>query len=323
MKTQIVATAGAFLAATTGLFLNTAPELGEQIGWVLIHSIWQLGLISLVYATVAQTLHRRSANARYAASVAAMCLMVVVPCWTWTSLESTPLAANSDSVSAVLKHSEDENVVATHTGAMRLGEGIAPDSPPQGNLETPLHAEFNASVSAQQIATPHPEVEAARLEAPTNPSSKPSRVHSALRAIGAAVEPRLPIMAGLWLIGVLASSLRPILGLWIQWRLRRTGLSPVAQEIQTVAASVARRIGLRRAVRTAQSSLVKVPAVVGYFRPIILLPATVLTGLTPDQLEAVLAHEMAHIRRHDWLVNALQVVIETVLFYHPAVLVDI
>ncbi len=59
--------------------------------------------------------------------------------------------------------------------------------------------------------------------------------------------------------------------------------------------------------------------VVGYLRPMILLPASVLTGLTPAQLESLLAHELAHVRRHDWLVNAVQVVVETFLFYHPAV----
>jgi HEAT repeat protein len=59
--------------------------------------------------------------------------------------------------------------------------------------------------------------------------------------------------------------------------------------------------------------------VVGWLRPVILLPASALTGLTPQQLEAIIAHELAHIRRHDYLINLLQAVIETLLFYHPAV----
>src|SRR5262249_15029310 len=61
------------------------------------------------------------------------------------------------------------------------------------------------------------------------------------------------------------------------------------------------------------------PSVTGWLRPIILLPLSAIAGLTPDQLEAVLAHELAHIRRHDYLVNLLQMAAETVLFYHPAV----
>jgi type II secretion system protein G len=68
-----------------------------------------------------------------------------------------------------------------------------------------------------------------------------------------------------------------------------------------------------------ESALVAVPSVVGWLRPVILVPACVLSGLTPEQFEAVLAHELAHIRRHDYLVNLAQTVLETILFYHPAV----
>ncbi len=59
--------------------------------------------------------------------------------------------------------------------------------------------------------------------------------------------------------------------------------------------------------------------VIGWVRPVILLPASALTGLTPQQLEAIIAHELAHIRRHDYLINMLQALVETLLFYHPAV----
>ena len=65
--------------------------------------------------------------------------------------------------------------------------------------------------------------------------------------------------------------------------------------------------------------MVRVPTVVGYLRPVILLPASVIVGLPPAHLDAVLAHELAHVRRHDYIVNVLQSVVETLLFYHPAV----
>ncbi len=69
----------------------------------------------------------------------------------------------------------------------------------------------------------------------------------------------------------------------------------------------------------AQSAVVKVPAVIGYFRPVVLIPLSVASGFPPEQLEALLAHELAHIRRHDYLVNLLQTAVETLCFYHPAV----
>jgi ankyrin repeat protein len=68
-----------------------------------------------------------------------------------------------------------------------------------------------------------------------------------------------------------------------------------------------------------ESALVEVPTLIGWLRPTILVPASVFIGLTPDQLEAILAHELAHVRRYDYLVNLFQTLIETILFYHPAV----
>jgi hypothetical protein len=82
---------------------------------------------------------------------------------------------------------------------------------------------------------------------------------------------------------------------------------------------LAHRFGIERPVRVFESTLVHVPTVVGYMRPVILLPASVITGLAPAYLDAVLAHELAHVRRHDYLVNALQSLVETLLFYHPVV----
>src|SRR5262249_52370130 len=76
---------------------------------------------------------------------------------------------------------------------------------------------------------------------------------------------------------------------------------------------------LRRKVDVVQSALARVPMVVGLLRPTILLPVEIVTGLSPGHLEAILAHELAHIRRHDFAVNLLQSVVESLFFYHPAV----
>ena len=84
-------------------------------------------------------------------------------------------------------------------------------------------------------------------------------------------------------------------------------------------ARLTRRLHIGRAVRLLESTLVDVPTVIGWLKPVVLLPASALAGLSPHQLEAILAHELAHIRRHDYLVNLLQTLVETLLFYHPAV----
>jgi hypothetical protein len=82
---------------------------------------------------------------------------------------------------------------------------------------------------------------------------------------------------------------------------------------------IARRLEVRRAVRLYESAIADVPAVIGWIRPIILLPASALTQLSPAQIEALLAHELAHVRRHDYVVNLLQSCVETMFFYHPGV----
>ena len=98
---------------------------------------------------------------------------------------------------------------------------------------------------------------------------------------------------------------------------RRRRRQPTAW--QHIAARLSRRLHIARHVRLLESTLVDVPTVIGWIKPVVLLPASALAGLSPQQLEAILAHELAHIRRHDYLVNLLQTLVETLLFYHPAV----
>src|SRR4029077_8336234 len=80
-----------------------------------------------------------------------------------------------------------------------------------------------------------------------------------------------------------------------------------------------RRFGIRRPVRLLASLRVATPMLIGWFKPVILLPASMFTGFTPHQIELIIAHELGHIRRWDYLANLFQVIVETVLFYHPVV----
>ena len=122
-----------------------------------------------------------------------------------------------------------------------------------------------------------------------------------------------------WTLGVLFLTLRLATGwLWVH-HLRTHSATPARGSIAEVAARLARRLHVSRGVRLLESSMVEVPTVVGWLKPVILIPTSALAGLSPLQLEAILAHELAHIRRHDYLVNLLQTLVETLLFYHPAV----
>ena len=141
------------------------------------------------------------------------------------------------------------------------------------------------------------------------------------RALSAAASARnhLPSIVAIWLMGVVLLSSRLLVSWMRAKRLARRGSHPASAEWQRVATRLSDALGLRRAVTLLESAAVEVPSVIGSLRPIILLPASTLTGMTPEQIEMVLAHELAHIRRHDFLVNLLQAVVETLMFYHPAV----
>jgi beta-lactamase regulating signal transducer with metallopeptidase domain len=133
------------------------------------------------------------------------------------------------------------------------------------------------------------------------------------------LQPYLPALFAAWLAGVALVSLYH-LGGWLQARrLTLRGTRPASEAWVMTFRRLRHRLGIERAVALLESSIVPVPAVVGWLRPVILVPASVFAGLTPEQLEAVLAHELAHVRRHDYLVNLVQAMVESLLFYHPAV----
>jgi bla regulator protein blaR1 len=122
----------------------------------------------------------------------------------------------------------------------------------------------------------------------------------------------------LWFVGVLLCSLRAV-GSAVHVVVISRRSTPADSALVAMVADLARTLRLSRAVRVVTSAASRGPATFGAFRPVIVVPAAAIMGLTAQQLEAVLAHELAHIRRHDYLVNIAQVLIETLVFYHPAV----
>ena len=122
----------------------------------------------------------------------------------------------------------------------------------------------------------------------------------------------------LWLGGVALASLRLI---WAGRHVRSVRRSGVAAPGDVLAAvsRLATAGRVRRQIAVIVTAMAESPATVGWLQPVVLLPPALLTGLSRPQLEAILAHEVAHIRRHDYLVNLLQMASETLLFYHPAI----
>ena len=152
-----------------------------------------------------------------------------------------------------------------------------------------------------------------------NPSKQTTPAIAALGGWRDAVQPLLPWLVALWVVGVVALSARLAHGWRTAGRLRTQGTRAGSDSLQQLVAQLAARLRITRPVQLLESLVVEVPAVIGWLRPAILVPASALTGLTPQQLEVLLVHELAHVRRYDCLLNILQCAIETLLFYHPAV----
>src|SRR5215831_6428670 len=122
-----------------------------------------------------------------------------------------------------------------------------------------------------------------------------------------------------WFLGVVLLSLRTAGGLFLIEKMRRKEIEPVARELFEKCLVLQKKMGLERVIRYCECLRLDAPAVLGWFRPVVLLPARALTGLSEEQIEMIIAHELAHIRRLDCFVNVFQIGVETLLFYHPAV----
>jgi beta-lactamase regulating signal transducer with metallopeptidase domain len=129
----------------------------------------------------------------------------------------------------------------------------------------------------------------------------------------------MPEIVMTWFVGAAGCSLRLLMGFISVAALRRSPQARVLTEWQQILDRLIERMQVSRRVRLLPTDRVDSPLVIGWLRPVILAPASVLSGLAPQQVEALLAHELAHVRRHDYLVNVLQGIAESLLFYHPAV----
>jgi beta-lactamase regulating signal transducer with metallopeptidase domain len=273
--------------------MTTAGYLAQPwlspLGWSLLHFLWQGALLAALLAAVLYLLRGSAANWRYLAACTVLLLMAACPPATLRVLTSGPATDPS-----------------------------RPTDPRPGEFLATLHpavSDPNARPGggAKRGAGPRGEAGGARLNASVPPVPR-SRWQPAQR-----LEPLLPWLVAAWLSGVLLLSLR-LLGSWAAvQRLRRRGTRPITGALPVRLTELARRMGIARPVLLRESALVDAPAVIGAVRAVILLPVSALSGLTPAQLEAILVHELAHIRRHDYLINLLQTALETVLFYHPAV----
>lgn len=127
-------------------------------------------------------------------------------------------------------------------------------------------------------------------------------------------------VVALWFIFFIAKLVKLVAGIGYIQRIRHYRVQPPSGPWQARVKELAIHLRVRPGIRLLESGLVKVPVVVGMLKPVILMPVGLLTNLPADQVEAILLHELAHIRRKDYFINLLQTLGEAVLFFNPAVL---
>ena len=192
-----------------------------------------------------------------------------------------------------------------------LGVATAYRAYEPANVGTELRAYVGTGFSPSGGLKPASTLEADVAEAPA--------AGSILLSVVAYANGHLAQIVAIWLCGVLILSARLIVG-WIgAHRLTTRRSQPVADRWERSLYRISVALQLRRSIRLLESAAVEVPTVVGWLRPVVLLPIASLSSLSIQQIEMVLAHELAHIRRHDFIVNLMQSFVETLLFYHPAV----
>jgi beta-lactamase regulating signal transducer with metallopeptidase domain/HEAT repeat protein len=251
----------------------------QVIGWALIHSLWEGGIIAALVALAFSLTRTSRASVRYALGMLGLGAMVILPIATAarSTIAFTPSKAET-TAPAVASGNEQSPADVTTPSVMPRS---APVSENHAGQTAPV------SLSAESFLTK--------------------------------LEPSLPWIVVAWLVGLLFLSARMIYGVARTRRIVREAHTPASDRLPAIVSRIAASLGITRAITALEGTHVTVPMVVGWIRPVLIVPASLMTGLTPTQLDMLVAHELAHIRRYDYLANMAQTVIETMLFFHPGV----
>jgi beta-lactamase regulating signal transducer with metallopeptidase domain len=290
-------------------------NLWHIAGWTMVHFLWLGALVAAAAAVCRFFLRRTSPNIRYAFMLAWLIAIAALPIATaaWIYKNSPPLKGGSwRAESSQAGGGFVSAVTQTATAPASIQTGPTSIEPTielhDSGKEAPAQ---NAAVAEKEI----PPLSGATLGA--EPSPSPS-----LRGRGisiAALESCIPYLPWLWLIGTPITFALLLTGIVGTRRLRRASRTITDGPIAELLAQLTTSLRIGRRVTVAVCDRIAAPVLIGILRPIILLPPAALTGWSPDEIEMVLLHELAHVRRWDNLLNLLQRLVESLLFFHPAV----
>ena len=256
------------------------------LGWTLLHFCWQGTAVTVAYAMVDRITSHASSKVRYVVALGAFMLMPAVVLGTF-ALELRVATST-----------------ATTAPAMTMTNPSNPSMSPKAGSTARTFPALNLGIEPKPFL--HPLPLASSLEESTDWLAK--------RA-----DRMLPWVDAIWLAGVLLLALRSLGGWWHLGLIRRRAERMIPQEVERAFLRLCEQIEVGRKVVLRASDEVISPLAMGVWRATVILPISAVLSLPREELEAVIAHELGHIRRWDYLWNLLQTAVESVLFFHPAV----
>ncbi len=252
-----------------------------QVCLVLLHSLWQMALLAAVVGLVGRLWRGQTVESRYALHVAALVLGVALLPMTY----------------AYVQFSQATTAVPIATVSL---------------VGTPPYAALSNSAPSMEPTAP------GGSSAATSPFAALSTVAPQVDAKPANWSRFAPWLLGIYVAGVVLMLVRLLTGI-VQSQRLESGSKPITEgPLREALQKLSKQWSLRAVPALAYAERVVVPKVVGLVQPTILLPASALTGLTASELKMILAHELAHVRRHDMGVYLFQRLAEAVLFFNPA-----
>ena len=259
-----------------------SPALIRALGWTLLHSVWQGALVALTAAMLLMLLHRHAAALRYRVAAGALITLLALSGLTfgyyYFAFNTTDAPIQLTEAPVVVPSVGSEVVTAPESPVVTIPEGVV------------------TTVDNGVVI------------------EEPSRLQQLLTQVQVYLERNMPFVVVAWLLGMLAMTLRFLGSLAYVQRLRRYRVAALPEQWQTRLDALAARTNLRRPVKILASGLVPGPLVIGWLKPVVLLPISAASGLSGSELEAILAHELAHVMRRDYLFNLLQSVAEILFF---------
>ena len=256
-----------------------AAQTVENLGWTLLHSIWQIAFVAFWLFLALRVSPKSSANTRYSISLFALVISFAMPLMTFVWLSK-----NSDETKQNFVSFNEKNAPFLDARIYELEEISSPQS---GAASNSNQKAFFVSVE--------------------NLQNDFTRNFSALA----------PVLVGFWFLGIIFSAFRLKGGIWQLYIYKTREISAPNEDWQMKFADLCNLLKIGKAVRLVQSKIVETPMVIGWIKPVVIVPASVFLWMNPHELETILAHELFHIRRYDYPVNFIQSFVEILFFYHP------